>query len=114
MENGSIADRDQFQLGTLSHIINTKAQGYQELPEWPVDQPDPAVRNVQVTMPWSEEEKPTQKRSKKESAKKASFYSSDSSPAGRVYKVTNNFQIGPCQADWKPGVPFLMCQCDYL
>uniref|UniRef100_A0A8C5BX98 AP-3 complex subunit beta n=1 Tax=Gadus morhua TaxID=8049 RepID=A0A8C5BX98_GADMO len=41
-------DRDHFQLGSLSHLLNTKAGGYQELPDWPQDAPDPSVRNVEV------------------------------------------------------------------
>uniref|UniRef100_A0A4W6CBG2 AP-3 complex subunit beta n=1 Tax=Lates calcarifer TaxID=8187 RepID=A0A4W6CBG2_LATCA len=28
-------DRDHFQLGSLSHLLNAKAGGYQELPDWP-------------------------------------------------------------------------------
>lgn len=45
------ADRDQYQLGSLSHLLNTKASGYQELPEWPEEAPDPTVRNVEVRDP---------------------------------------------------------------
>ncbi|XP_059917497.1 AP-3 complex subunit beta-2 isoform X9 [Gadus macrocephalus] len=41
-------DRDHFQLGSLSHLLNTKAGGYQELPDWPQDAPDPSVRNVEL------------------------------------------------------------------
>uniref|UniRef100_W5NCX5 AP-3 complex subunit beta n=1 Tax=Lepisosteus oculatus TaxID=7918 RepID=W5NCX5_LEPOC len=41
-------DRDHFQLGSLSHLLNAKAVGYQELPEWPEAAPDPSVRNVEV------------------------------------------------------------------
>ncbi|XP_013876457.1 AP-3 complex subunit beta-2 isoform X3 [Austrofundulus limnaeus] len=41
-------DRDHFQLGSLSHLLNAKAGGYQELPEWPEAAPDPSVRNVEV------------------------------------------------------------------
>lgn len=42
------ADRDHFQLGSLSHLLNAKAGGYQELPNWPESAPDPSVRNVEV------------------------------------------------------------------
>ncbi len=42
------ADRDHFQLGSLSHLLNAKAGGYQELPDWPESAPDPSVRNVEV------------------------------------------------------------------
>ncbi|XP_073669354.1 AP-3 complex subunit beta-2 isoform X4 [Paramisgurnus dabryanus] len=41
-------DRDHFQLGSLSHLLNAKASGYQELPDWPESAPDPSVRNVEV------------------------------------------------------------------
>ncbi|KAM4733419.1 AP-3 complex subunit beta-2 isoform 2-T2 [Anableps anableps] len=41
-------DRDHFQLGSLSHLLNAKAGGYQELPDWPETAPDPSVRNVEV------------------------------------------------------------------
>ncbi|XP_060770381.1 AP-3 complex subunit beta-2 isoform X3 [Neoarius graeffei] len=41
-------DRDHFQLGSLSHLLNTKTGGYQELPDWPESAPDPSVRNVEV------------------------------------------------------------------
>ncbi|XP_052235649.1 AP-3 complex subunit beta-2-like [Dreissena polymorpha] len=66
-------DRDQYQLGTLSHMINSRATGYQQLPEWPEVAPDPAVRNVEVVMPWTEKTPLTKKgKPKKEKA----FYSS--------------------------------------
>uniref|UniRef100_A0A4W3JQG1 Adaptor related protein complex 3 subunit beta 1 n=1 Tax=Callorhinchus milii TaxID=7868 RepID=A0A4W3JQG1_CALMI len=41
-------DRDRFQLSTLSHTLNTRANGYLELPDWPQTIPDPSVRNVEV------------------------------------------------------------------
>ncbi|XP_075432044.1 AP-3 complex subunit beta-2 isoform X2 [Ascaphus truei] len=44
----SFKDRDHFQLGSLSHLLNSKAVGYQELPDWPEEAPDPSVRNVEV------------------------------------------------------------------
>uniref|UniRef100_A0A3Q3AAS6 AP-3 complex subunit beta n=2 Tax=Kryptolebias marmoratus TaxID=37003 RepID=A0A3Q3AAS6_KRYMA len=47
-------DRDRFQLGTLSHSLNVKASGYQELSDWPVVAPDPTVRNVEVIEPVKE------------------------------------------------------------
>ena len=43
-----ILDRSQYQLGSLSHMIDAKAAGYQELPDFPEEQPDPTVRNVEV------------------------------------------------------------------
>ncbi|XP_008323919.1 AP-3 complex subunit beta-1 isoform X2 [Cynoglossus semilaevis] len=47
-------DRDRYQLGTLSHSLNTKATGYQELPDWPSEAPDQSVRNVEVIEPVKE------------------------------------------------------------
>ncbi|XP_015244533.1 PREDICTED: AP-3 complex subunit beta-1 [Cyprinodon variegatus] len=44
-------DRDRYQLGTLSHSLNIKASGYQELSDWPAVAPDPTVRNVEVIEP---------------------------------------------------------------
>uniref|UniRef100_A0A3B4XRC5 AP-3 complex subunit beta n=1 Tax=Seriola lalandi dorsalis TaxID=1841481 RepID=A0A3B4XRC5_SERLL len=44
-------DRDRYQLGTLSHSLNTKATGYQELSDWPPVAPDQSVRNVEVIEP---------------------------------------------------------------
>uniref|UniRef100_A0A672HQE5 AP-3 complex subunit beta n=1 Tax=Salarias fasciatus TaxID=181472 RepID=A0A672HQE5_SALFA len=47
----SFKDRDRFQLGTLSHSLNIKASGYQELCDWPAVAPDQSVRNVEVIEP---------------------------------------------------------------
>lgn len=47
-------DRDRFQLGTLSHTLNTKATAYLELSNWPELAPDPSVRNVEVIEPVNE------------------------------------------------------------
>lgn len=47
-------DRDRFQLGTLSHSLNSKATGYQELSDWPAVAPDQSVRNVEVIEPVQE------------------------------------------------------------
>ena len=44
----SIADHGEFMLGSLSHLLNARASGYQELPEFPEVAPDPSVRNVEV------------------------------------------------------------------
>uniref|UniRef100_A0A8B9FWC9 AP-3 complex subunit beta n=1 Tax=Amazona collaria TaxID=241587 RepID=A0A8B9FWC9_9PSIT len=40
--------RDHFQLGTLSHTLNSQATGYLELSDWPEVAPDPSVRNVEI------------------------------------------------------------------
>ncbi|KAL0965330.1 hypothetical protein UPYG_G00279840 [Umbra pygmaea] len=47
-------DRDRYQLGTLSHTINSKASGYLELSDWPTVAPDQSVRNVEVIEPVQE------------------------------------------------------------
>nr|XP_034955962.1 AP-3 complex subunit beta-1 isoform X2 [Zootoca vivipara] len=47
-------DREHYQLGTLSHTLNMKANGYLELSNWPEVAPDPSVRNVEVIEPAKE------------------------------------------------------------
>ncbi|CDQ79998.1 unnamed protein product [Oncorhynchus mykiss] len=54
MEGREWDDRDRYQLGTLSHTINTKASGYLELSDWPAVAPDQSVRNVEVIEPVKE------------------------------------------------------------
>lgn len=62
-------DSDQYQLGTLSHSINSRVNGYQELPDFPLQAPDPTVRNVEIKQ--DEETKPNNKRSQIAISKKA-------------------------------------------
>lgn len=72
-------DREQLQLGSLSHYINTRAAGYHDLPLFPEKAPSTAVRNVPepVVAPVVE----TPASNKTQPKKKKSFYSeSDSSP----------------------------------
>jgi len=45
------ANRQEYQLGSMSHFINAKANGYQDLPEFPSSPPDPTVRNVEPPKP---------------------------------------------------------------
>ncbi|XP_062867154.1 AP-3 complex subunit beta-1 isoform X1 [Trichomycterus rosablanca] len=47
MLQSAFKDRDRFQLGTLSHTLNSKAVGYLELSDWPTVAPDQSVRNVE-------------------------------------------------------------------
>uniref|UniRef100_A0A131YK87 AP-3 complex subunit beta n=1 Tax=Rhipicephalus appendiculatus TaxID=34631 RepID=A0A131YK87_RHIAP len=65
-------DRDHYQIGSLSHFINAKANGYQELPEFPEVAPDASVRNVEVPSVWQETKS---SKKKKQVVKKKSFYS---------------------------------------
>jgi len=44
-------DRDEFQLGSLSHFLNVRAVGYMDLPSFPAVAPDPNVRNVEPPRP---------------------------------------------------------------
>lgn len=44
----AIIDHGEFMLGSLSHLLNARASGYQELPDFPDVPPDPSVRNVEV------------------------------------------------------------------
>ncbi len=39
--------RGQWQLGSLTHLINTEASGYLPLPDFPHEVPDPSVRDVE-------------------------------------------------------------------
>ncbi|XP_034458457.1 AP-3 complex subunit beta-1 isoform X2 [Hippoglossus hippoglossus] len=66
-------DRDRYQLGTLSHSLNIKATGYQELSDWPAVAPDQSVRNVEVIEPVKEWAPLVGKAKKSKSADK--FYS---------------------------------------
>ncbi|XP_048383234.1 AP-3 complex subunit beta-1 isoform X2 [Stegostoma tigrinum] len=68
-------DRDRFQLSTLSHTLNTKANGYLELPEWPETAPDPSVRNVEVIQPIKEVVTPLGKLKGKKDNLGGKFYS---------------------------------------
>ncbi|GLH02271.1 AP-3 complex subunit beta [Gryllus bimaculatus] len=71
-------DREQFQLGSLSHYINARANGYHDLPDFPEVAPDNGVRDVEPTPVYQE---PRVK--KPHVVKKRSFYSESehSSPA---------------------------------
>ncbi|XP_078541103.1 AP-3 complex subunit beta-2 isoform X1 [Lissotriton helveticus] len=73
----SFKDRDHFQLGSLSHLLNSKAVGYQELPDWPEAAPDPSVRNVEVPE-WT---KCTSREKRKEKVEKP-FYSDSEGESG--------------------------------
>ncbi|NXR05655.1 AP3B2 protein, partial [Semnornis frantzii] len=73
----SFKDRDHFQLGSLSHLLNAKAVGYQELPDWPDEAPDPSVRNVEVPE-WT---KCTSREKRKEKVEKP-FYSDSEEESG--------------------------------
>ncbi|XP_056428592.1 AP-3 complex subunit beta-2 isoform X2 [Hyla sarda] len=70
-------DRDHFQLGSLSHLLNAKAVGYQELPDWPEEAPDPSVRNVEVPE-WTK----CPSREKRKEREEKPFYSDSEGESG--------------------------------
>ncbi|XP_044139274.1 AP-3 complex subunit beta-2 isoform X4 [Bufo gargarizans] len=70
-------DRDHFQLGSLSHLLNSKAVGYQELPDWPDEAPDPSVRNVEVPE-WTK----CPSREKRKEREEKPFYSDSDGESG--------------------------------
>ncbi|XP_026856168.1 AP-3 complex subunit beta-2 isoform X5 [Electrophorus electricus] len=96
-------DRDHFQLGSLSHLLNTKAGGYQELPEWPDSAPDPSVRNVEVirllervttltSVPeWS---KCTSRKERKEKKVEKPFYSDSEGESGPTESADSESDSG--------------------
>ncbi|KAG7238620.1 hypothetical protein INR49_030694 [Caranx melampygus] len=71
-------DRDRYQLGTLSHSLNTKATGYQELSDWPAVAPDQSVRNVEVIEPGVNTNQDSGSESEEESSEESEKTSSDS------------------------------------
>lgn len=71
-------DRDHYQLGTLSHVLNMRCTGYQELPDWPEAAPDPSVRNVEMPPLWADK-KTSGKTSTKKKQDLQSFYSESES-----------------------------------
>ncbi|XP_030323556.1 AP-3 complex subunit beta-1 isoform X1 [Calypte anna] len=90
-------DRDHFQLGTLTHTLNSRATGYLELSDWPEVAPDPSVRNVDSAEPAKEwagilgktKEKPTEKfysESEEEEDESASTSASESKSSSESEK----------------------------
>jgi len=76
------ANRDEYQLGSLSHFINARAADYQDLPGFPEVAPDPSVRTVEVPKPpqnpWKkDQDKKSDKTKAGPSQSKAKFYDSD-------------------------------------
>lgn len=88
--------REQYQLGSLSHYLNMKANGYNDIPSFPEVAPDSSVRNVESPNETPSTDEPvrmTAKQSKaaakgksrsfySESEKSSSEYSSDSDDSG--------------------------------
>jgi len=78
------ANRDEYQLGSLSHFINARAAEYQDLPGFPEVAPDPSVRTVEVPKPpqnpWKKQDqdkKSDKSRTGSSGQTRAKFYDSD-------------------------------------
>nr|CAD7396285.1 unnamed protein product [Timema cristinae] len=63
-------DREHFQMGSLSHYINARATGYNDLPQFPETPLDSSVRDVETIVPVVET-----RTKKPHTVKKRSFYS---------------------------------------
>ncbi|XP_072528489.1 AP-3 complex subunit beta-2 isoform X3 [Salminus brasiliensis] len=87
-------DRDHYQLGSLSHLLNTKAGGYQELPDWPESAPDPSVRNVEVKDSVPEWTKCTSRKERKEKKVEKPFYSDSEGESGPTESADSESESG--------------------
>uniref|UniRef100_A0A3B4AUF2 AP-3 complex subunit beta n=1 Tax=Periophthalmus magnuspinnatus TaxID=409849 RepID=A0A3B4AUF2_9GOBI len=87
-------DRDHFQLGSLSHLLNAKAGGYQELPDWPESAPDPSVRNVEVKESVPEWSKCSAREKRKEKKVEKPFYSDSEGESGPTESADSESDSG--------------------
>uniref|UniRef100_A0A8C2AJI5 AP-3 complex subunit beta n=1 Tax=Cyprinus carpio TaxID=7962 RepID=A0A8C2AJI5_CYPCA len=87
-------DRDHFQLGSLSHLLNAKAAGYQELPDWPESAPDPSVRNVEVKDSIPDWSKCTSRKDRKEKKTEKPFYSDSEGESGPTESADSESDSG--------------------
>ncbi|XP_052452819.1 AP-3 complex subunit beta-2 isoform X6 [Carassius gibelio] len=87
-------DRDHFQLGSLSHLLNAKAGGYQELPDWPESAPDPSVRNVEVKDSIPDWSKCTSRKDRKEKKVEKPFYSDSDGESGPTESADSESDSG--------------------
>ena len=70
-------NRDEYQLGSLSHMLNTNAIGYQSLPTFPEAAPDATLRNV-IDTSWAAQQKESRSSSASGTNHKTKgFYSSE-------------------------------------
>ncbi|XP_016102383.1 AP-3 complex subunit beta-2-like [Sinocyclocheilus grahami] len=87
-------DRDHFQLGSLSHLLNAKAAGYQELPDWPESAPDPSVRNVEVKDSIPDWSKCSSRKDRKEKKVEKPFYSDSEGESGPTESADSESDSG--------------------
>lgn len=75
--------RESYQLGSMSHFLNMRVQGYQNLPDFPTTAPDNTVRNVEVPgeriVPEPRDAAKASNRKQKHEKKAKSFYSENDS-----------------------------------
>uniref|UniRef100_A0A3Q4FZM8 Adaptor related protein complex 3 subunit beta 1 n=1 Tax=Neolamprologus brichardi TaxID=32507 RepID=A0A3Q4FZM8_NEOBR len=88
-------DRDRYQLGTLSHSLNLKATGYQELPDWPAVAPDQSVRNVEIVEPSEEESSEDSEKTSSDSGKSSSGSEKSSSESESDQKKKKKTKKAP-------------------
>ena len=81
-------NRQSYQLGSMSHYLNSSVSGYHDLPDFPEIAPDPEVRNVEpprAPNPWEKtveankaKKKAASKAQTKNKNKTKGFYSEES------------------------------------
>lgn len=76
--HSQFSDRENYQLGTLSHLLNQKCAEYTELPDFPEVAPDPTIRRS--AMPLGDEVKRQIDKQKKNLSDEESY--SDESSSG--------------------------------
>ena len=86
-------DREIYQLGSMSHYLNSRAPGYQDLPDYPESAPDPSVRTVEpprapdtwgksIANKANKNEKDKKKKEKKKKETTKGFYSDEGNSVG--------------------------------
>ncbi|XP_026822007.1 AP-3 complex subunit beta-1 isoform X1 [Rhopalosiphum maidis] len=71
----NFVDREEYQMGSLSHYINSRAIGYQDLPQFPDLPTDSSVRCVALP---EEQEKPVKQKAERTTINKNKTFYSDS------------------------------------
>lgn len=60
--HSQFSDRENYQLGTLSHLLNQKCSEYTELPDFPEVAPDPTIRRSAMPLATDEIKKQADKK----------------------------------------------------
>ncbi|CAI7996336.1 AP-3 complex subunit beta-2 [Geodia barretti] len=69
-------DRIHWQLGSLSHAVNSEATGYMALSDFPAEPPDPSVRNVEDDSWWGKTKEKKKNLHGDSDSEASNFYSS--------------------------------------